>query len=761
MEPRKHLPPYNVALGASEATLVAPPPFNFPRVTARVFPLRASLNILSGFCQRYLNVARSICEFQPYLPYVLLVVLDYGRMAIEESNMGWVSQHEVFFEVPLGMWSRDRWGRRKFVKWVVNTPFIVVDNPASLTTGREVYGWPKVLATLRYNPESWLIDPRNPLRLLTLDVKGLNCEEPDVPLLEIDQQVDQNAALVPPDLGLLDPLQWVFRLSRGVWGIGCDLAQILVGSPLSGFGGQTPGDRREVLFGSLRELSGFYRKPGLDVVTLKQFRDAQEPNQICYQALVESQLSINRYNRGGLLGLYNLLQGDLSGGFRISLHQNPAFSIVESLGLEVAWEQSFGGHTVSVLEPFFPFWMSVDLTYGRGKTLCWRMRDEPWYRKGTRIPDRPSQKARTSFNTFAGAAAQVWRGPFVLPEAGFDIFPLPARREHLERFLKDYLSLDAVNAPLSDGEKFSFELVGHHVYMAATRSRIFSLERSAASIEACQIGFYVPILLEQGRRCELVLATPFAFVNNPTLAMTMREVQGVPAMDASIDAPSRFWENDGPLLTMHLDVFTALDAGLGSERRKLLEVMRGAAAPPSRHGGSPLPALKSLLKSLLARACGPVALSRLMLKQFRDAASPNRACYQALILEPLTLSKPGPIQRLEGVTAVHVYRYPSLPLVETLGLQCDLMVPEEIDGTLADVLHPEDPFRIELDIEIGLGEVLSRAAGLLPWRIPSMAGLRQRKGTGIEKILADYDLAGSGLQPVIQALLDQRAGGGA
>lgn len=765
VEPRKQLPLYNVARGPAETTLVASPPFNFPGVTARVFPLRASLNLLTGFCESYLNVARHVCELQPYLPYVLLVVLDYGRMAIEEANLGWVSQREVFFSVPLGMWRRDRRGRRKFVKWVVNTPFIVVDSPTSLTTGRETYGWPKVLATLRYNPERWLIDPRNPLRLLTLDVRGLSCEHPDVPLLEIDQQLEQNISLLPPDFRLLEPFERLSRITRTSWAIGFDLADLLMASPLAGFGGQTPADRREVFLDSLRQLSGFYRQPGLDVVTLKQFRDAGDPTQICYQALVESRLSVARYNRGGLLGLYNQLQGDITGGFRIRLHENPALPIVESLGLEVAQERSSHGKAVSILEPFFPFWMSVDLTYGRGRTICWRMRGEPWYRKTVPVSARPKPKARAPYNTYAGGASQVWHGPFVVPNGTYDVFPLRADRQRLERFLSDYLSLNRnQDGGVSPGHprnipQLSFEVVGEHVYMVASRNRMFSAARSAAWIEACQIAFYVPIHLHHENGQELLMATPFAFVDNPTLAMTLREVQGVPAMDATVEAPSRFWDDDGPLLRMDVDVFTALDAGLGSERRTLLEVMCGGPAQ-SESGAQPTVPSGGL------PAGGPVSMGRLMLKQFRDAAEPDRACYQSLVFEPWTFSGLGPVTRLDRVKEVRVYRYPSLPLAETLCLRCASMEPpRESEGAIADILVPENPFRVQFTAEIGLGKVLSHMAGTLPWQPPRLSEMVRPAGQKIQETLASYDLAGAGLEPVIQAFLgletDDAAGGGA
>lgn len=724
-------PLYNVALGPAETTYVVPPPFTVPGVTARVFPLRASVNVLRSFCKNYLNVAPAeACELYPALPCVFLTVLDYGRAAPELTNLGWVSQHEVFFGVPLGMWRHGPQGRRTFVKWVLNTPFIAVDNAGSLTTGRETFGWPKILAELKYNPEGWLIDPRNPLQFLSLDVKGISDEEPNVRLLDIEQRLDQNPSLAPPDLGLIDPFERLSRLSRTFWSIGFDLAQLLLGAPLAGFDPRIVGDRPEVLSTSLRRLSSFYRQPGLSVVTLKQFRDAGAPTQICYQALVESRLSVARYNRGGFLGLYNLLQGDVTGGFRIRLNENPAFPILESLGLEVARERRSGGHTQVLLEPFFPFWMSVDLTYGKGKTLCWRMRGEPWYQGATQVSARPSRKDKAPYNTFAGGSQQVWYGPFLVPNAHFDVFPLKADRKQLYSFIRDYLRLEGpegVNKVLANlfpsiskasnpsPPEVKLRPVGDHVYMIASSNRMFSKERSSAWIQSRQLAFCVPLLLTwtNGEQ-EFVIAMPFAFVDNPTLAMTMREVQGVPAMDATFVTPGRFWRSAKPLLTLQADVFTALDAGLRSQRRNLLEVVAG----DSRALGSQSPITSKI----------QVTLSRLSLKQFRDAEEPDRACYQSLVWQPWTFSKPE-CTALDPGMAIRVYRYPSFPLVKTLGLRTlGIDVPQNMQGTIADKLVLESPFRIKSSIEIGLGAAPLHTASFLSWRLApfhTVQGLEQ------------------------------------
>jgi hypothetical protein len=670
------------------------------------------MNILRSFCHQYLNVANEVCELRPYLPYVFLVVLDYGRMAIEAFNLGWVSQHEVFFGVPLALWRLDRPGAPVFDKWVLNTPFILVDNACSLVSGREAYGWPKILATLHSSPDRWLIDPRNPTRFLTVDVKGVSSEESSARLLDIEQRSDQNAPLAPPDLEMIDPFGRFSRLTRNSLMIWSDLMQLFVGSPLSGFGprgraDRHRGDRRTVLFDSFRRVPAFFEEPGLGVVTLKQFRDAADPARICYQALVESRLSVARYNRGGLLGLYNVLQGDVTGGFSVRLSDNSSFPIIESFGLEVTQERTVRGRTVSFLEPFFPFWMSVDLTYGKGRTICWRTRRKTWHVKGTRVGSVPPKKAY--YNTIAGGAEQVWCGPYYIPDASFDIFLLEACPERLRTLCDGYLNADRklvhliTEKPESKEEKEEEEEKERaYVWMIASEDRIFSKARSGAHIETSQIAFYVPLSLNlEGQAEKVVLATPFAFVDNPVLATTMREVQGIPAVHASIEAPSRFLRRKGPLLEMQVDVFAALGAGLPARRQTLLEVRPCKEKSPK--GDVPFDPFLGVWAEWALRS-----LDRLMLKQFRDIERPDRACYQSLVLEPWNYSC-GPAfdtKNRKFKKWVRIYRYPSFPLVETLGLvTTGTLPPREPGGAIADVLKVDWHWTIRgMNIEIGLGK---------------------------------------------------------
>ncbi len=736
-------PRYNTALGTTNAVLLEPPPFTFPGVTARVFPLRASPNILSSFYRSYLDVAPEICFFKPTLPWVFLVVLDYGYMAAEEVNLGWVAQHEIFFAVPLEEWHFDRPGGQPiFRRWVLNSPFIFVDNLSSITVGREVYGWPKVQARLRKTRGKWLTDPRLANRLLSLNVKGFGKRRNnEIRLLDIDQRSSQNMSLAPLDLQAVDPFA---RLSRWIdvsSSAALELAEMVVRAPLSGFGPGDPKAERDVLFDTLRQLFKFYRQPGLDVVTLKQFPDAHNPAEICYESLVQSHMGVARYNRGGLLGLSNVLQGAVDGGLRIRLHHHSGFPIVESLGLEVARERKIGSHIVSTLEPVFPFWMSVDLNYGSGEPICWRMKDTRWYRQGTPVGSRPKSK---SYNTFAGGGQQVWCGPFCAPKASWNVFPLRADPRKLRRFVDDYLNL---------GEPYRFEAWGSYVYMIASTGRMLSLVKSAGWLASNQVNFAVPLLCYKGNQLKGVLVTtPFSFCNNPTQTMTLQEVQGVPALGAKIEPLPRFWRRRGPMLRLRMDVFTALDEGLRSKRRTLLEVGRRAPSPGC---GSPPPCDPCMEEVARLIDWSEMPLHTLALKQFRDSGDPTRACYQALVLEPCTLSNPRQFKPLKPGTVVKIFRYPSIPLTETLGLEPDFVVPPKVaKGAIADVFCPDSPFRVDWTIEIGLAKALSRTTGYLPWRsykgaarnIPHFFSLPDED---VQKLIA------SGPQGLVRALVAQ------
>ena len=111
------------------------PPFSFEGMTARVFPLRANLDSLQRFCNSYLNfIPPEAGRFRAVVPYVYYIMLDYGRMAINIANIGWFSQREFLFCIPI-QWYRVVDGQWQFHDWATVTPFIYVNNDMSMQIG--------------------------------------------------------------------------------------------------------------------------------------------------------------------------------------------------------------------------------------------------------------------------------------------------------------------------------------------------------------------------------------------------------------------------------------------------------------------------------------------------------------------------------------------------------------------------------------------------------------------------------------------------
>ena len=135
------------------------PPFAFTGLSARVFPLRANLDALQRLCNSYYNIAPpEVGRFRAVVPYVYLMMLDYGQLSELLTNLGWFAQQELFFCAPVE-WYKVVNGKWVFHDWAVITPYIYVDDDLSVPLGRTVYGWPKTIARVTPVHSDWLRDP--------------------------------------------------------------------------------------------------------------------------------------------------------------------------------------------------------------------------------------------------------------------------------------------------------------------------------------------------------------------------------------------------------------------------------------------------------------------------------------------------------------------------------------------------------------------------------------------------------------------------
>ena len=116
-------------------------------VLTQIYPLQADIRALTRFCKIAISIKPSdTCDrwtFEPAAPLVLKQVFNYGKLAMLTQNVGWVSQHEFAFGFPVAWFETLDDGQRKFIDWAMVYPYIWVDDPLSLSLGRQVYGWAK------------------------------------------------------------------------------------------------------------------------------------------------------------------------------------------------------------------------------------------------------------------------------------------------------------------------------------------------------------------------------------------------------------------------------------------------------------------------------------------------------------------------------------------------------------------------------------------------------------------------------------------
>jgi len=606
----------------------------FNDVTTRVFPLKASMNRLQDFCDNYLNFVddekgnRSPHYFKPALPWVYCQVLNYGEMNTATKSLGWIAQHEVLFLVPLAWYVVEK-GELRFKDWATVCPFVFVDNDISITTGREIYGWVKVKATLDRLDPNWADDPRKPRQLIDLRTELFPRAYAGEPL---EQQTLLQITQAPTPSVFRDPFSkdalfgpgWsVSEAIRASVGYGRDVFEAVVGPPLKGYDPRSVPTTVEMLarnaFNWTRFLPGWQpdhdtlresndrahargRNYYLNQINLKQFRDAAEPTYACYQAVVNSRITIDHYYNGGPLGPANLSFGDISGGFRLLLHDYPEQQIQSTLGLEVEeWQQAPDNHRLAVLMPQFPFWASYDLRYDNGDTLCWRTKTSDWH--GDPCKKSVCDDGRANgFNAAEGLAIQEQYGPFIYPDVTVRVFPLEADPETLKTYCDENVNGQG-DPPVGNqlptiGDSY-FEPWGHYVYMCViTHSNVdsvpFSIGNNIGPTAREQVIFYLPVKwYRRGaaggsgpvhpddpnlRLYKLGVLTPFSFGEGRQV-ISEREVNGLSSTYADLAGGPDVWLNTfrgkdrSVLAQLTSTLITALDVGQPAREETVLEVV--------------------------------------------------------------------------------------------------------------------------------------------------------------------------------------------
>jgi hypothetical protein len=570
------------------------------------------------------------------VPYVFLSVLDYGQVA-ESRGLGWFAQTEVFFAVSLE-WYKKVNGHWVFHDWATITPFIYVNDNYSVPLGRTVSGFPKVLAKVTAVESDWIRDPLAPVTLARVETEVFPAAYAGRRLesrvfMEVKREAPMSNMRVPFDpRSPAAPWTVASNIADALGGFGRDalwLAQALRIFPQVP-AGQMPGMLPEMLARMAPALAP--GGPGMvtNSLNLKQFRRADKPEELSYQALTNGPMITSAFNGGGLLGEERTLLGDMSGGHSIQLHEYSTLPIARTLGLEVSRRWKDGGVDVAEIKPVMPFWMDVNVSMQPSLNLAWRGQEGVWRdNAGQALPldESPAAPATVpppppKFYPSLSSAIEAITGPFRYTGTTFRVLPLLAMKDKLQAFLdksiNEALKADVIGVdgkshrmrmsvwarPKTPVNKWGWFDVDNqtdprkdnwiggqyaYVYMAATSFRgVTSATNNVGDWAKFELSFLVPVCWERETApgqwvTEGVGVVPAYFFVDDCVATASRfEVQGIDARTANFVQTGSVWmsdeaEEDKPrqtLLRMDAEVWAALESGQQAMVQPLVEIVQ-------------------------------------------------------------------------------------------------------------------------------------------------------------------------------------------
>ncbi len=257
--------PYLSWLGHGAACLSPPGVFTDARAT--LFVIDADRAAMQSLADTLLNPAgRDQVRYEPLLPMAMISFMDIARCTSGTDVVGWLPGRECALWVPLIELHAGQPLRDRVVFW---SPYIFIDYAIGMVTGREIWGWPKVLADISMPTD----DPTNP---------RYGCATTYFPTLSKDTRgVTGTLFQVTPNGGPDE------RNPEAMWRSVEDADDAL----------------RDALLGGVRaglRAAGSLLPCG-PCIALKQFRDASDPQSACYQAICDSPVEVTAFKGGGLL----------------------------------------------------------------------------------------------------------------------------------------------------------------------------------------------------------------------------------------------------------------------------------------------------------------------------------------------------------------------------------------------------------------------------------------------------------------------------
>jgi hypothetical protein len=253
------------------------------------------------------------------------------------------------------------------------SPFMYVDTPTAANVGREMNGWSVAEARIESPETDWLVKAHG-----TAAPDLMSLETDVVPALNADQEaVSRLLMTITTELPPGDNDDEAWKTISSQWGERQvreartkALEGLPMGDPFTKHGqlDQSWPPRRRLQWLKSTAMEVLFRGLPVNLISMKQFRDAQEPDDACYQALNVYPESITRVHD------VRPIQKPLYVGIR----RYPTAPIVDTLGLDVKWTDNAHGQPVQYLQAIRPFWIRADVKAELGRDVAYRAGSLNW-----------------------------------------------------------------------------------------------------------------------------------------------------------------------------------------------------------------------------------------------------------------------------------------------------------------------------------------------------------------------------------------------
>lgn len=293
------------------------PPFNAEGVDFFSFVIKADKAAMQhSICDLCLNgPSGEPGRFEMAIPYVLLVYNNIKSLVSTDppyNYRGHFPEHES------AIWTLVRDTKQEKLFWF--HPYIFVDNAYALSMGREIYGFPKGLATLDI-PVAHTSPDKLSTKTIVVPEFGKDAQAQELPLIEVARKGAGDAALEAiEDLGALIETLWSI-LSEDSFEGDLDLFA--------------------------HELEALF-KLQVDMIFLKQFRDVGNPALAVSQSIVALDAKLTKLTG---VALYQ-------DTFEVAISKFDSHPVRSDLGLPDG-----------PITPLASFWVGFDMWIGAGRQI--------------------------------------------------------------------------------------------------------------------------------------------------------------------------------------------------------------------------------------------------------------------------------------------------------------------------------------------------------------------------------------------------------